>query len=293
MRVGHTLARRRSCHGGRYAHCSRFSCQTGARCRIARSCHDVPGAAGRGDGPGHQGRNHPPGAGGQAAHGHAAGAERRGENREPSRGLGMAHWRAPRGISGARLCLSRRRVRRRPRRAEAVRRRRRDQCDRRLFDQQLLAGADRRVAAVLRVEPRTGVADGTLPGRARREVLRHRPGLGQGRQDILRLHAVGRRRTSRLRRQPVFVRGRRRQLHRHRNRFRRHRAVDRGTVLTSRQPGPRARPVQVRQQHRAGGRRLAAAAGLRGLGRAVSGPVRRLPRDGQRPGTPSARSRRR
>ena len=54
------------------------------------------------------------------------------------------------------------------------------ECDRRLFDQQLLAGADGRVDAVLRVEPRTSVVDGRLPGRARREVRRHPPGLGQG-----------------------------------------------------------------------------------------------------------------
>ena len=166
--------------GGRYARCSQFRCQTYPRCRTARGGHDIPGPPGPGDGPGDQGRNHPPGAGGQAAHGHAAGAEPRGENRQPPRGLGMAHRRAPRGISDPRLCVSRRRVRRRPRRAEAVRRRRRDQCDRRLFDQQLLAGADGRDAAVLRVEPRTRVADRRLPGRAGREVLRHRSGLGQG-----------------------------------------------------------------------------------------------------------------
>ena len=186
----------------------------------------------------------------------------------------MAHHRAPRVLSAGRLCLSRRGVRRRPRRAEAVRRQRRDQRDRRLFDQQLLACTDRRDAADLRLEPRPGVADGSLPGRARREVLRHRRGLGQGRQDVFRLYAVGRRRTSRLRRQPVFLRGRRRQLHRHRNRVRRHRAVDRDAVLTSRQPGPGARPVQVRQQHRARGRRLAATAGLLGYGWAVPRPVR-------------------
>ena len=36
-------------------------------------------------------------------------------------------------------------------------------------------------------------------------------------------------------RRPLFVRGRRGQVHRRHNRFRRHRAVDRGTVLTSRQ----------------------------------------------------------
>ena len=99
---------------------------------------------------------------------------------QPPRGLGMAHRRAARRLSAARLRLSRRRLRRGPRRAEAVRRRRRDRCDRRLFDQQLLAGADGRDAAVLRVEPRTRVVDGRLPGRAGREVLRHRPGLRQG-----------------------------------------------------------------------------------------------------------------
>ena len=38
--------------------------------------------------------------------------------------------------------------------------------------------------------------------------------------------------------------------------------------------GPRARPVQVRQQHRPGGRRLAAATRLRGERRSVPGPVR-------------------
>ena len=176
--------------GGRYARCSLFRCQTYARRRIARGGHDARGPSGPGDRPGDQDRNHSPGAGGQAAHGHAARAEPRGEDREPPRGLGIAHRRAPRGISTPRLCLSRRRLRRRPRRAEAVRRRRRDQCDRRLFDQQLLAGADGRDAAVLRVEPRTGVVDGRLPGRAGREVLRHRSGLGQGSQDILRLHAL-------------------------------------------------------------------------------------------------------
>ena len=90
-----------------------------------------------------------------------------------------------------------------------------------------------------------------------------------------------------------LVRGRRRQLHRHRNRFRRHRAVDRGTVLTSRQPGPRARPVQVRQQHRAGGRRLAAAAGLRGERAGCTGSSSTTSARGTTIGTPSARSRRR
>ena len=101
-----------------------------------------------------------------------------------------------------------------------------DQCHRRLFDQQLLAGADGHVAADLRLESRPGVADGSLRGRARREVLRHRPGLGQGRQDVFRLHPVGWRRTSRLRSQPVSLGRRRRQLHRRHNRLGRHRAVD-------------------------------------------------------------------
>ena len=125
------------------------------------------------------------------------------------------------------------------------------------------------------------------------KVLRRRRGLGQGRQDGFRLHAVGRRRTSRLRRQPAFLRWRRRQLHRYRNRVRRHRGVDRGAVLTSRHPGPRARPVQVCQRHSAGDLRLAAADGLRGLRRSVSRAGRRLPRERQRPATRTARSRRR
>ena len=109
---------------------------------------------------------------------------------------------------------------------------------------------------------------------AGREVLRHRRRLGQGRQDILRLHAASRGRTPRLCRQPPCVHRWRGQLPRHRHRFGRRRAVDRGAVLCSRQPGPRARSLQVRQQHRARGRRLAATAGLLGHGRAVPRRVR-------------------
>ena len=176
--VRRQLARRRSCHAG-----LQLSSSCGISFGVGAACSrrlDLVVPPWRSDVPGDQGRNNPPGAGGQAAHGHTARAEPRGEDRAPPRGLGMAHRRAPRRISGAGLCLSRRRVRRRPRRAEAVRGRRRDQRDRRLLDQQLLAGADGGVDAVVRVEPRTGVVDGRLPGRARREVLRHRPGLGQG-----------------------------------------------------------------------------------------------------------------
>ena len=172
----------------------------------------LPDAPKPSHGPGDQDRNDPPGAGGQAAHGHAARAEPRGENREAPRGLGIAHRGAPRGVSAPRLGLSRRRVRRRPRRAETVRRRRRDWCDRSLFDQQLLAGADGRDAAVLRIEPWTRVVHGRLPGRTGREVLRHRSRLEEGRQNILRLHAHCRGRSPRFQSRPLFLRGRRGQV---------------------------------------------------------------------------------
>ena len=66
-----------------------------ARRRTARGRHGVAGPAWPGDGPGDQGRNDSPGAGGQAAHGRTAGAERRGENPAPARGLGMAQLESP------------------------------------------------------------------------------------------------------------------------------------------------------------------------------------------------------
>ena len=203
----------------------------------------------------------------------------------------MDHRRTPRCLSGVRFGLPRWRLRRRPWRAKAVRRRRRGQRVRRLFVEQLLAGADRCGAANLRAESRPRLADGALSRRARREVLRHRAGFRQGQQDVLRLHPVGRGRAARFRSEPASLCRRRRQLHRHHNRFRSNRAIDRRAVLTGRHAGARARSVQVRQQHGARGVRLAEPAGLCGIRRSVPRPVRRFPRERQRPVLRTVRSR--
>ena len=64
--------------------------------------------------------------------------------------------------------------------------------------------ADAGAAVVARGRAAHGV--GTLPRCSRREVLRHRPRLEQGRQDLFRLHADERRRTARRRRHQVFAR---------------------------------------------------------------------------------------
>ena len=164
----------------------------------------------------------------------------------------MDHRRTPRCLSGVRFGLPRWRLRRRPARGSRSAMTA-GSVSSAPIRQQLLAGADRRVAADLRLEPRPGVADGPLPGRARREVCaRHRHGLGQGRKTffgytpwggggrldfdlshLLPWAAASTTSTS--------------------NRLRRHRAIDRGAVLTGRHAGARARPVQVRQQHGARG----------------------------------------
>ena len=120
---------------------------------------------------------------------------------------------------------------------QARRRRRLAQRVRRLLRQRVLARRGQRGAAVVRAEPRPGVAVGPLPRCSGREVPRHRERHAQRRSQRLRLHAGDWRCAAGPRRGPACRAPWRRQLPSHRYLARQDGAVDRAALLS----GPRRR----------------------------------------------------
>ena len=191
---------------------------------------------------------------------------------------------APRGcLSVVRLGLSGRRLRRRRRSPQAVWRRRRVQCVRRLFHLHVRSRRGRSGAADVREQPRADHAhrDATSTHRmcgisasATHRTRRTRPGSATRRRpeapawmstsaSISRSAAASTTTTSRHPTETPRPRSKR--------------------VLAGEHAGPRAREVQLHQQLGASDIRLAPAARLHGLRRTLSRAVRRLPRARQRP----------